>query len=95
MSFVSPNSVPVEPLPHPNGVNEDAISEWHCRVPLSGLSLGVDDNLRYLDGVGFTDDDDQPIDPAIIPEKYKSADFQQALGKNVVAARVLLRDQAE
>jgi hypothetical protein len=96
MNFLpAPNSIPFEPLPDPNGVDADAIREWHCRVPLNGLSFGIADNLRYLDGVGFTDNEGELVSPSEIPEVYRRTEFQEWLGGQIVNHRILLAEDQE
>ena len=89
MSILAPGSVPAERQPWPNGINEDLLSEWHCRVPDPEICMVVDDTVLYRDGVGFTDWDEIPIDPNKIPAQYLTAEFQAQLGRDVTALRTL------
>lgn len=95
MSNQRPNEVPHTPTGPLAGIDEDVRMEWHARVPHVGLSFGIDENLRFADGVGFTNDDDEPLDIGDVPEEYRSAEFQKELGSWVTNHRVILQGPEE
>ena len=89
MNVLRPGSVPHEPVPELNGINDDIRMEWHCRVPDSEICMVVADEILYKDGVGFTDFDEKPLDPETIPPEYLTWEYQAQLGKQVNALRFL------
>lgn len=89
MNVLKPGSVPFEPVPRPNGINDDIQMEWHCRVPDPEIGMVIADDVLYKDGVGFTDFDEVPLDPSTIPAEYLTWEYQTQLGKQVNALRFL------
>lgn len=89
MIDLRPGSVPSEPVPSLNGIDEDMRMEWHCRVPDPEISIVVGENVLYKDGVGFTDFNEKPLNPSTIPSDLLSWDYQAQLGKQVTALRSL------
>ena len=89
MNNLRPGSVPYEPMPEINGIGADDRMEWHCRVPDPDICLVVEDEVLYVDGVGFTDFDEKLLDPSAIPPGCLIDDFQVQLGDQVNALRFL------